>query len=154
MAQFRDSTGREWVLSITYGASRALKAQAGCDLAAVANDGERLAAVLFGDPDQLVRVLWVLIREQAGAAGVAEGQFFDALSPEAMDGAADALMEAIADFFHRRRAGAVKSHLPAMRRRIDETHAAAVAAAAREASSTSPATAADSPASPASIPPG
>jgi len=156
MATFRDATGREWPLTITYGASRALKGDAGCDLSDVANDGEKLARVLFGDPDALVRVLWVLVRDRAAAAGVSEGQFFDALDPAAMDAASDALMEAITDFFHRRRAGAVKSHLPAMRQRIDATHAAAVTAAVRDLTSpsTSPGTSAGSPGSSGSTPPG
>ena len=68
MASFKDNTGRDWRVSITFGHCEALKA-VGFDLGQVGTDA--FAAALYGDPFRLLDALCVLTgagRDDLGAA--------------------------------------------------------------------------------------
>lgn len=149
MAKFTDINGREWTVALTIGSIADLKREANFDLGAAVKSGDALALTLFGDPEQLALVLWAMVREQAKPLD--RDAFYLLLDPDSLDRGGDALMEAIVDFYHRRRAPAIKEKLPALMAKVDQKLGAAVAAAMDTALTRS---AGDSPGSSASIPEG
>lgn len=103
MATFKDNAGREWEVALDAPTIRKIReAHDGLDLAGV--DGaayEKLA----DDPILLVDVLWTICRKQAQQAEVDDEAFGRALVGDAIDGAVQALLRAISDFFpHAKRA--------------------------------------------------
>jgi hypothetical protein len=142
--------GHEWRVRLTLGLVGRLRSDAGFDLGAAAGGGE-LARVLFGgEPETLGRVLWTLCRDEAQARGLtAPEAFYEMFGPEELDAAADALMEAVTDFFHRGRAAEIKKSLPGMKATLNARMTAAAVAAIGSMSSGS---GGDSPASSASPP--
>jgi hypothetical protein len=151
VAKFATADGREWTLGLTVGALGDLKRDAGFDVGAAMKTGDALAVAIFGDVEQFAGALWVLVRDQAAAVGVDRDVFYRALDPASLDRAADAFVECLVDFFHRRRAPAIQAELPALLARVDERHAEAVRAAANAALTKS---AGDSPGSLDSTPAG
>jgi hypothetical protein len=124
MARFKDSTGHDWALGITFGHTDELKA-CGIDLA---HPSElEIGEVLYTNPFALVNILWALVKAQAN--GTSREAFLEALDAEALDRASDALAEAIVDFIHRRRAPAVKARMPELMAAVDKAHAKKVAEA-------------------------
>lgn len=119
MPKFSDSQGRDWPLVISIAHVGELKRDAGFDLGK-AGDEVAFAKALFGDPVTIANVLWVLVRK--GAGSVTQEEFFAALDPDAVERATDALLEAIADFFHRRRSGPVKARIPELMAAVDKAH--------------------------------
>lgn len=120
MNVFVDPNGCEWKLRLTVGALRDAKAQ-GVDLSKATATDAGWADLLAGDPEDLVKLLWVLCEAQAAARGVtpeAFGHLFDGATLEA---AGVALAGAIADFFPRSAvARAVKAGLPKILAAADE----------------------------------
>lgn len=137
MAVFRDSYGHEWSLRFTVGILSQLRA-VGFDLAALTKESDRWVEVLFAEPLTLARALWVLCRDEAKAGGISEDAFLAGLDGPTLDAAGDAMIEAIVDFFHRRQAGTIKSHLPAILAKINKTVADATAEKIRQGLSESP----------------
>jgi hypothetical protein len=130
VARFKDSKGRDWDIVLNVGLIGELKRDAAFDLGKAAEAGERFGDFLFADPSTLANVLWVLVRRQATSQGVTEEQFPYVLDGDAIDRAGDALMEAVIDFFHRRRAGAMKARLPKLLAKMDAEIQAAMSQAA------------------------
>ncbi len=128
MAKFTDSAGNEWAIRLTVGNVAALKSEAGFDLSAACRGGEALARALYDEPDTFAKILWQLVSEQNTRLDLKPAGFLDLLDSETLDAASDAFLEAVADFFHRRRSGEVKRQLPALLATIDRTHAEAVQA--------------------------
>lgn len=148
---FKTKDGAEWDLTLDVGHLAALRTDAGFDLTAAMKSGDALAMALFGDPETFAGVLWVIVREQAEKRGVDREAFYRVLGPQAVDAAADAFVQALVDFYHRRRAPAIKAQLPALLATLDRKHTE-VAEAAMSAALRS--YAGDSPESSASIPDG
>jgi hypothetical protein len=111
MAKFSDAKGRPWLVEITVGAYRRLKRDTPLDLDQLAEDGTRLAEIIYGPPFALAAVAECLLGEQVKAAGLTVDEFADAFDPATVDRFGDALLEAIVDFFLRGRAGKVKEAL-------------------------------------------
>ncbi len=129
MPKFQDSLGREWRIGLTVAALPRLRAEAGFDLGKAAA-AEKLGEMLFGDPETVAKVLWVLVDRQAEAVGVTPEAFTEGLDGLAIERAANALIEAIIDFFHRARpAAAIKSKLPEVLGKMDERLEAAMTTA-------------------------
>lgn len=97
---FTDNTNRQWILEINVPLRRQVLIDTKFDLFAVV-EPEQLARL--EDPELLVEVLYSLCAEQADKNGVTPAQFGRSLVGDAIDSASEALMEAIADFFPRRR---------------------------------------------------
>ena len=98
MASFRDSAGREWVVTINPWLMKQVRDRTGVHLGKLLDDQFAGYAALMGDVVQLVDVLFVLCAEQAAREGVTDEQFGRALAGDAVEAAAAAFEEAFADF--------------------------------------------------------
>jgi len=106
MATFKDTNGRSWTLSLDGPKIKRIRDACGIDLGAI--DGkayERMDA----DPTLLVDVLWLLCEKEAKEAGVTDEQFGMALVGDAIDEATEAVLDAITDFFPKRRRELLKA---------------------------------------------
>lgn len=100
MADFRDAQERSWVLKLDAPSIRAVRDSCGVDLI----DLESQAFLsLADDPVLLVDVLWTLCRDQAASQGVTERQFGESLVGDPIQGATEALLKSILDFFPARK---------------------------------------------------
>jgi hypothetical protein len=118
--RFKDKEGREWDVTLNVGVIGALRRDANFELGKAAT-AERFAETLFADPEQFVRVLWVIVEKQAEKAGVSPEEFGYSFDYETVGRATEAFMEAIIDFFHRPAAAkAIKAKLPALLKSIDK----------------------------------
>lgn len=93
---FRDSREREWNLAISIGVARRIRADVGVDFGKVA-DG-KLFIELSSNPEKLAGALWLMVERQAEQKGVTPEDFAEALDGNAIDGAMEALQEAIVNF--------------------------------------------------------
>jgi hypothetical protein len=97
MRQFKDENGRPWTINVNIGTVKRVRQMAGVDLLDL-RDGN-LFTELASDPVKLGDVLWVLVLDEAGAAGITDIQFAAALAGDALDSATQALLDEIVDFF-------------------------------------------------------
>jgi len=127
MASFKDGAGVEWRVSVTVGSLGKVKADADVDLGSLFKTEKAAADLLFTDPGALVRVLWVLCEDQATKAGVTPEKFAFLFDGPTLEGAAEALIGAMIDFFPRSRvAQAMKAGLARGLTAMDEKLTAAV----------------------------
>jgi hypothetical protein len=102
VATFRDRHNREWVLDLdVYGVEQIHKRTEVRIDQLIANKAAGLEE-LMSDPVKFVRVLWVLVEEQAERAGVTPEQFGRSLAGDSLEAAADAFLEALQLFSPRR----------------------------------------------------
>lgn len=106
MASFRDRAGREWQLTLSVAAMRAVKMQTGFDLARMFTP-EAMTA-LADDPGLMVDVLWVLVAEQR-PKDMAEEDFAAVFDGDALEAAEEALTAAAIDFLPRSRRALMSS---------------------------------------------
>lgn len=97
MKSFKDNNGREWLLAIDVNVAKRVRDLAKFDLLSL--EIEKLSA----DAVTLVDVLFAVCKPQADAAKITDEQFAAAIVGDVVADAADALMEAIADFFPKSR---------------------------------------------------
>lgn len=148
MAKFTDAAGGEWPLALTVADLEAVKAEAGVDLGDVGEEGAYRALAGL-TPVAFARVLWVLCRDRAAAAGLDPAGFKRRLDGRAVEGAVVALVEALVDFFHRpQAAAALKGRLRTEMDRMDREAAARLAAGSTPSpgATSSPGTSASTPA--------
>jgi hypothetical protein len=123
MARFKDNAGREWTLAVTVGAIRRVRDRLKVDLLEAAETD--LLSRLARDAVLLVDALWCLVEPEARQRGVTDEEFGRAMTGGALDGATDALVEALLDFFPRpQRAKALGKMLDLLeehRRTLSET---------------------------------
>lgn len=117
MKIFKDKDGREWVVSITVGSVKQVKAALGVDLL---DCGADALARLFGDVVRVVEVLYVLCAEQCRSRGVSEDAFAGSFCGESLEAAADAFALELADFFPSPRARDALRRLIAAGKRVEE----------------------------------
>lgn len=101
MSTFFDCKGRDWKLSLTVGALADVRRHAGLDFGKVLRSQTDLIALLFDDPENLVKVLWVLVSARAEERKVTPEDFACGFDGPALEQATEALLQAIADFFPR-----------------------------------------------------
>jgi len=106
MATFADAAGREWVVDIDVAALRRVRKRLDLNLMD-AIGGETLGR-LADDPVLLVDVLYVLCQEQAERDGISDEAFGRAMRGDALDAAAGAFLEALADFCPSRKAALLR----------------------------------------------
>lgn len=127
MAKFEDSSGKVWTIQLNVGLVGQLRREAKFDLGGAVRDGEKLAELLFTDPEILVGILWVCCEPQAQTLGVSAEQFGFGFDGPAISRAVDALLEAIIDFFHRpATAAAMKAKMPTLLNDLDQKMTAAL----------------------------
>lgn len=99
---FTDNAGRSWQIAVTVSTIRRVRAEAGVDLAAAgrtAPGGESVLERIASDPVLLADALYAIVRPEAEARKITPEQFGEALAGDAVEAAADALVEEIVDFF-------------------------------------------------------
>lgn len=102
MRFFRDEMGHEWGLHIDIGTIARIRKDYAIDLSKVLASREAIEE-LAGDVVKLVDVLWGLVEPQAKTAGINAESFAGRLLGDSIEEAANALIEAIIDFFPSRR---------------------------------------------------
>jgi len=95
MPAFKDSSGREWLVRLSAPLINDVRKELDTDLVSLSDP---VFAKLL-DFALLVNVLWVLVRKQATAAGITDVQFGESLVGDSLDGASEALVDAVLDFF-------------------------------------------------------
>ena len=153
---FTDASGKTWELRLTIGLLPKLR-EAGFTVGDLGGPNGWQA---LDDPEQLGRVLWLMVQPQAEKSGVTPEGFADGFDGPAIFAATDALMGAVADFTRPPTvAAALKTRLPAVREKAAARMAARLLAEPipdlpdPPTPSPSTASAGSSPASPASTPP-
>jgi len=99
MATFKDNAGRTWTLAINIGAIQRVRDRLKMDLLEAAEAD--LLARFARDAVLLVNALWCLVEPEARQRGVSDEEFGVAMTGGALDGATDALVAALLDFFPR-----------------------------------------------------
>jgi hypothetical protein len=98
---FKDRDGREWKLSVSVYTVKLLKTLLNVDLMAVAVDQNSwLYQPMKDNGCALVDAVYVLVKDQADAAGVSDMDFAKAMGGDSLASAADALLLEAVDFFH------------------------------------------------------
>lgn len=96
MQSFADVQGRQWHVDINVAAIKRVKARLKIDLLEAFTG--KLLQELSVNPVLLVDLLFVLCEAQAGALGVTDEQFGEAMAGDAIAAATDAFAAALVDF--------------------------------------------------------
>lgn len=99
MPKFKDNAGREWDLALSVSTVKRVRSLAEVDLLDALSG--KLLAELAGDVILLCNVLYAICEPQCRAQNVTDEQFGEGLAGQALDDAARAFTEALADFFAR-----------------------------------------------------
>ncbi|MCX7804797.1 MAG: hypothetical protein N3A38_06355 [Planctomycetota bacterium] len=96
MRAFRDNAGREWTVAVDIAAVKRVRDLMKLDL--VGKDAASAFERLISDPVTLCDVLYAICKPQADGAGVTDEDFGRAMAGDAIERAARALLEELADF--------------------------------------------------------
>jgi hypothetical protein len=96
LKQFKDSQGREWTIDVTIGQIKRVRDLVKVNLYALFQEE---AKRLFSDPVLLVDTLYVLCQQQAEARKMSDEDFGRIFEGDVLEAAANALLEAVLDFF-------------------------------------------------------
>lgn len=108
MATFKDTSGREWVVSIpNFGEVKRLR-EKGLDLNAINNSTATWLEFLVGDAEEFLGKVWLLL---AGQHAITFDAFLEAVDAATLEAIRDTMVEAIACFFHRRRGPELKERI-------------------------------------------
>jgi hypothetical protein len=113
---FRDNRNRTWLVEINVSAVRRVRALVGVDLSALLEDKLQPLAALLDDPVKLCDVLFALCQSQAQDRQVTDEDFGAALAGDALEAAADALLEALVNFSPGRKRAALRGVMAKSRR--------------------------------------
>lgn len=97
MKTFKDNAGRTWTVAVNVACIKRVKGLLEIDLTE-AVDGELLERLL-NDPVLLCDVVYCACKTEADAQNVTDEQFGQAMAGDALDRAAEALLEDLVDFF-------------------------------------------------------
>jgi len=93
LKRFNDSTGKQWEIDIHVGSIEKVKNLCGVDLTKIFEPDLKLLGQLFDDPKLLTDVLWCLCENGD------KSTFVNAMRGDALEQAANALIEDVIDFF-------------------------------------------------------
>ncbi|RIK72136.1 MAG: hypothetical protein DCC68_26745 [Planctomycetota bacterium] len=96
MPSFKDTNGREWLVTLNVAQVKRVRERLGVNLADL-QEGNLLTRL--ADPVLLVDVLFVLVQPQADENSVTDEQFAASLGGDTLSAASTALLEALCDFF-------------------------------------------------------
>lgn len=98
MATFTDKKKREWVLDLDVHLVEQIETRTEVRVDhLIANKWAGLES-LFGDPIKFVRLLWVMVEEQAAAKAITPEDFGRGLGGDSLEDAGNAFVKALADF--------------------------------------------------------
>jgi hypothetical protein len=119
MRTFKDTAGRSWTVCVNCDALKRLRTDLKLNL--IGDESEKALARLLGDPVALCDALYVLVKPDADKAGVSDVDFGRAMSGDALEAGATALLEELADFTPNRRDRALAARaVEAIRRASDK----------------------------------
>lgn len=119
MPWFTDADYRTWNVELTLDEIKRVRSQLDVDLLDVGN--ETLFARLVQDPELIVDVLHVVLGPQCDDQRLDAVAFARGLRGDALDAASQALLEALVDFFPRRRREVLRAALAKTDRWLDAT---------------------------------
>lgn len=99
MRSFKDRHGRAWVVELTVGAVKRVKALAGFDVLTIVTGGTEVFGEFLGDAVRQCEALYAICKPEADTAGVTLDMFLDAIAGDSLLEARDVLVEEITDFF-------------------------------------------------------
>ena len=123
MKLFKDNAGREWRISIDVAAVKRVRSLIGVDLMGIL-DGTLLEK-LVSDPVLLCDVAYCLVKPDADAKGVSDEEFGKAMGGDALEHAAQALLEELADFFPQKKRALLRKALVKLKALEEKALAAA-----------------------------
>ena len=97
MRTFKDSEGREWLVSVTVDAVKRVRGTLDVDLLEAASGDVFMR--LASDPILLCDVLYVVCKPQADERQISDENFGRSLNGDVIERATDALLEDLIDFF-------------------------------------------------------
>jgi len=122
MASFVDNSKREWTVRFTNTENRRLRDALGVNLPdgfdLKKNEHRDIIAEL-ADPLFLADVLYVICRPQCDERGVSDEEFGESLIGDVIDDATTALLEALCDFFPKKKRVVLRALLGKVRTRMD-----------------------------------
>ena len=122
MKSFTDNTGRAWMLAVTVGTIKRVRALCGVDLANIITlePGKQpkvdLLERLATDPVLLVDVLYAVCKPEADAKNITDEEFGRAMAGDAIELATAALLDEVIDFFPEAKRQVFRKILNATRR--------------------------------------
>ena len=120
MQSFRDNKGRIWELTINVATMKRVRALCNVDLYKVIDDGgeprSELLTKLYNDPILLVDVIYAVCKPAADRLAVSDIDFGEAMAGDAVDAAANALLDELVGFFPTLKSQAFSKALQATRR--------------------------------------
>lgn len=93
---FTDTANKVWQVELTTGALKRVRTVTGIELGSILTDEPRLAKLLYAEPEPFANVLFEICRTQLD--GLDGDGFLERLNPDALEGARQATVEAIANF--------------------------------------------------------
>lgn len=95
---FTDTAGRTWQIEITVGAAKRIRSLAGVDVMGILDPSSGVLDRL-ADPVALVDAIFAAIKPAADELGVTDEEFAEAIGGDVLADAAEAMVEAVIDFF-------------------------------------------------------
>lgn len=108
MAHFKDINGKPWEIRITPTSMRRVKTLTGLSISTCLQDEFKTLQEIFSDPIVVVDVIYALCKPEADASKITDEQFGEAMIGDVLPAAADAFLEALADFFPTRQGALLK----------------------------------------------
>lgn len=96
MKTFKDNAGRMWTISIDIGTVKRVRSL--LDVNLVAKDFIQVLEEVLSDPVKLCDVIYVLCKPDADKQGISDEDFGRAMAGDAIEHAAIAFLDALADF--------------------------------------------------------
>jgi hypothetical protein len=103
MQAFKDTEGREWIVSVNVTSLKRVKGLLGVDLLSAFEPKSELLQRLITEPILLVDVVYVVCKEQADTRGVTDEDFGRAMAGDPIEAAMEAVFEELASFSPRTR---------------------------------------------------
>lgn len=99
MHAFKDTEGRNWLVSISVQSIKMCRALVDVDLYSLVDDKFQGLEKLFSDPVKFVDVLYVLCKPEADGRGLSDEDFGRSMGGDSLGKATDAFLEELTDFF-------------------------------------------------------
>lgn len=110
MKAFKTTDGTEWKVTVNVGTIKRVQDDTGLRLTDLFASPEKISE-FFSDDVKFCEVLFSVVRPQAEADGKGVDDFLSSIDGTVIEGAVEALLEEVADFFHEPRKGLIKKTL-------------------------------------------
>lgn len=135
MKTFKTTDGTEWKVTVNVGTIKRVQDDTGLRLTDLFATSEKIGE-FFSDDVRFCEVLFSVVKPQADALGKTLDDFLSAIDGTVIEGAVQALLEEVADFFHEPRKGLIKKTLAKYREAHDHLMTEGVLAAEQKINQT------------------